>query len=338
MKIVKIIGISLLAIVVFVLIIGVMASSEVKMERSITINANAASIFEEINDMVSFNAWSPWSDIDPEGTKYTYEGPEFGVGNKMTWASDHEDVGSGSQEIVESVENEMVRTKLFFGGFDEPSYADVTIEEGENSSTVIWTYEGDMGANPINKIAGLFMDAILGSFYEKGLNSLKEIVESKPTFSVEIGTEQAEVITYLAIRKTFLVAEADQIGDQMGELYGQIGAHMASNNIQPLGAPFSVYITNNETEWEADIAMPVSADITDGSGDIQVGTTTGGKVVKAVHMGDYMKLDATHAEVARYMEYNKLESSGYPYEIYLTDPSTELDTAKWRTDVYYPVN
>jgi effector-binding domain-containing protein len=28
---------------------------------------------------------------------------------------------------------------------------------------------------------------------------------------------------------------------------------------------------------------------------------------------------------------------GAPWEVYVTDPMVEKDTAKWQTDIYYPV-
>jgi effector-binding domain-containing protein len=65
--------------------------------------------------------------------------------------------------------------------------------------------------------------------------------------------------------------------------------------------------------------------------------TEGGKTVKAVHTGAYEKLEATHNEINKYIEYKKLEISGAPWEVYVTDPGVEKDTTKWITEIYYPV-
>lgn len=338
MKILKIIGLTIAALIVLVLLVGLISPRKVQVERSISINAPAESIFEEIKGVKSLNAWSPWNKIDPEGTKYSYEGPAEGVGSKMSWTSDHPDVGSGSQEIVESEENSKVRMELYFEGFEEPNYADIIITPDDGSSTVKWTFDGDMGANPIGKIFGLFMDGMLGPSYEEGLENLKKIVEAKPTFSVEIGIEQVEPINYLCILENFDLTAPETIGPRMGEIYGQLTAYLQKNDMQMTGMPFSVYQSVSETSWETEVAVPIAEEVMEGSGDINPGTTTGGKTVKAVHKGDYHKLAETHAEVAKYMEYKKLTSSGNPYEVYVTDPMTEPDTAKWVSLVYYPVN
>ncbi|MFY0652182.1 MAG: SRPBCC family protein [Cyclobacteriaceae bacterium] len=338
MKILKIVVVVLLAIVGVVLLVGLLAPREVQMERSITINASAESIFEEVEGMKSFNAWSPWQKIDPEGTVYQYEGPETGKGSKMSWESEHPDVGSGNQEIVEITENSKVRTKLYFSGFDEPSYANIDIKPNGESSEVTWTFEGDMGSNPIGKIFGLFMDSMLGPQYEDGLKNLKKLVESKPTFSVDVGIEEAAPITYLGITSEFDVTKPEEIGGQMGIVYERLMTHMGVNGIEMAGMPMSVYKSVSEISWVADIAIPVSESVTEGNDDIFVASTTGGKTVKAVHKGDYFLLDATHLEVEKYMKYKGLTNSGHAYEVYVTDPSTEPDTANWVTNVYYPVN
>ncbi len=338
MKILKIIGLTILALVILVVLVGVFSPRNVVVERSITINASAESVFEEVNGMKVFNAWSPWQKIDPEGTTYTYEGPETGVGSKMSWNSEHPEVGSGSQEIVAMEENSKVRTELYFGGYEDPNYAELQIKPGDENTTVTWTFEGDMGSNPIGKIFGLFMDSMLGPAYEEGLKNLKAIVEAKPTFEVKIGVEEVNPIAYLGMTESFDMNEMDAIGPRMGEIYGQLVAHAQANNIQITGKPFSIYLSQSETQWDTELAIPIQEGQYPTTDNISQGTTPGGKVVKAIHMGDYYKLGDTHKEIARFMEHKKLTSSGYPYEVYVTDPMSVPDTAKWMTEVYYPVN
>jgi effector-binding domain-containing protein len=60
--------------------------------------------------------------------------------------------------------------------------------------------------------------------------------------------------------------------------------------------------------------------------------------VKGIHVGPYDKLEATHNEINRYVEFKNLEISGAPWEVYVTDPGKESDPTKWITEIYYPVN
>ena len=65
--------------------------------------------------------------------------------------------------------------------------------------------------------------------------------------------------------------------------------------------------------------------------------TTGGPAVKAIHRGDYKALESTHNQLNQFITWRKLEINGAPWEVYITDPEVEKDTAKWVTEVYYPV-
>jgi effector-binding domain-containing protein len=123
----------------------------------------------------------------------------------------------------------------------------------------------------------------------------------------------------------------------MGALYGKIGGFMGANNIQGTAMPFTVYKEVSDTSWVADVAIPCATDGVSPSGDIIAGATAEGKVVKGIHLGDYYKLDATHAEVQKYLKYKELEVAGNTYEIYVSDSGEEPDTTKWVTEVYYPI-
>ena len=60
--------------------------STVLVSRSIEIAAPPEKVFAIVGDLKRFNEFSPWADLDPN-TKYTFEGPDQGVGQKMNWAS-----------------------------------------------------------------------------------------------------------------------------------------------------------------------------------------------------------------------------------------------------------
>ncbi|MCV9385712.1 SRPBCC family protein [Reichenbachiella ulvae] len=161
-------------------LIGWFLPREVSLERSISIDASPQKIYDVTKDFRQMYNWSPWHKIDPDGTQYEFEGPDGEVGMKMSWESEHEKVGKGSQEIIELEESELVKTEMYFEGFDAPSYASFIIKEENGSSNVTWTYEGDLGPNPYMHYFGLMMESMLGPSYEEGLADLKTYVEGLP--------------------------------------------------------------------------------------------------------------------------------------------------------------
>jgi hypothetical protein len=85
--------IAVAAIIAVFLIVVALQPSEFKVERSATISAPPAAVFEQVNDFHKWEAWSPWAKLDPNA-KVTFEGPPAGTGTIMTWSGDSQ-VGEG---------------------------------------------------------------------------------------------------------------------------------------------------------------------------------------------------------------------------------------------------
>jgi carbon monoxide dehydrogenase subunit G len=176
MKALKIIGIILAAIIVIILAAVFMQPAKGHVEKSVTINAPASAIFPHMNDLKKFVVWSPWSKMDPTA-KQTFEGAVAGVGAKMAW--DGPVTKTGSQWIVESVENERVKTGLAFGGEEGQSWSEFKLSPEGNGTKVIWTFDGE-NKGFAGKAMWLVMNPMLGSQFEDGLKDLKTLVESAP--------------------------------------------------------------------------------------------------------------------------------------------------------------
>jgi len=149
--------------------------SKVKVERQTTIAAPTDKVFALVHSTQAATQWSPWTGRDP-AIKLTFSGPETGVGNRMEWVSENPQVGSGSQEIIESVPNERVTSALDFGDMGQAVAAVILTADGDGTR-VTWTLDTDMGMNPIARWMGLAMDGMVGKDYEAGLASLKALAE-----------------------------------------------------------------------------------------------------------------------------------------------------------------
>ena len=176
MRILKKILFILLILIVLVFVISFFLPKSQRVERSTLIDASPAQVYAVTSCMTEFNSWSPWHDIDPK-TEYRYEGPECGVGSKMVWESDHSEVGNGSQEIVRTIENQLIRTQLEFDG-QGGGEAEIEMTSTDNNQTkVAWRFYFEASGNPIERYFGLVMDSMLGPMYEDGLLKLKNNLE-----------------------------------------------------------------------------------------------------------------------------------------------------------------
>jgi uncharacterized protein YndB with AHSA1/START domain len=142
--------------------------------RSIEIAAPPDRVFAIVGDLRHFNEFSPWADLDPNIT-YTFEGPESGVGQKMNWASENPDVGSGSQTIIRHEPPTFVETQLDFGIRGKP-ISSFELVPSTSGTRVTWVFKSDLEGIPA-KWFGLMFDRWIGNDYEEGLAKLKEVAE-----------------------------------------------------------------------------------------------------------------------------------------------------------------
>jgi len=114
LRFIKRLLIGIVGIVAVLVVVAFFLPRVVTVERSVTIDAPAETIFPHVVSLKANQGWSPWLDRDPE-MGLVYEGPESGVGNKLTWTSDNPDVGNGSNIITAIEPNRRVDTALDFG-------------------------------------------------------------------------------------------------------------------------------------------------------------------------------------------------------------------------------
>jgi uncharacterized protein YndB with AHSA1/START domain len=175
MRILKRVVLALVALVALLVLVAYMFPRHVELDRSVVIAAPAEAIYPLIVEPRRFQEWSPWYEKDPNA-KYTYEGPERGVGASMRW-SGNRDVGEGSQTVIAAEENRRVETALDFGP-QGTATASFTLTPQDRGTRVVWGFVTDLGFNPMSRWFGLFFESLLGPDYEQGLANLKRVVEA----------------------------------------------------------------------------------------------------------------------------------------------------------------
>ncbi len=176
MKLLKTLLAVVAGVAILFALVGLFLPRTATMERSVVIDASPDAIFPLLNDLRAMRDWAPWYERDPQA-EFRYEGPEAGVGATVHWQSDHPEVGSGTQEIIESRPGEYVRTRLDFGAQGEAE-AWFALAEVAGGTEVTWGFVTDFGNNVIGRYFGLVLESMLAPDYEAGLAKLKRVVES----------------------------------------------------------------------------------------------------------------------------------------------------------------
>ena len=158
-----------------VLLYAALKSPEVHIAREILIDAPPEAIFPYLNNSKKTTAWMTWTEDDPS-VKMTYSGPDEGKGSTANWESKG-NMGTGSAEIIESIPNRSVKTKLTYTKPMEMSQmAELSLKPSAKGTVVVWSLDS---RNPfILRLMCLFgnMEKMVGTAFDKGLARLKNTV------------------------------------------------------------------------------------------------------------------------------------------------------------------
>lgn len=176
---IKKIILGLVAVIALICIAASFQSDDMTVTRSATTTAAPATVFKIVNDFRQWDAWSPWSKLDP-AMKKTLEGPPEGVGAVYRWNGNNE-VGEGSTTLVESKPHEKIGMKLeFVRPFAGSSDVQFTFASQGTGTKITWAMQSKKPF--IGKIMGMFMDCekMCGDQFLEGLANLKKLAEAAP--------------------------------------------------------------------------------------------------------------------------------------------------------------
>ncbi len=169
----------LVAVIAIILVIASFQSDDMNISRSKTIAAPPETIFKIVNDFRQWDAWSPWSKLDPE-MKKSLEGPQEGVGAIYKWSGNNE-VGEGTTRLIESKPNEKIGMTLeFVRPFAGTSDVQFTFVPEGTGTKVTWAMQSKKPF--IGKLMGMFMDCekMCGDQFLEGLENLGKAATAAP--------------------------------------------------------------------------------------------------------------------------------------------------------------
>ncbi|MDH6236352.1 SRPBCC family protein [Cryobacterium sp. CG_9.6] len=145
-------------------------------ERSIVIRASADSIQPHVSDFNQWVAWSPWEGMDPDLTR-TYSGVPGTVGATYKWDGNRK-AGAGTMTATAIAPTSVDVDLAFTRPFKSTSAVHFDLTERNGQTTIVWTMLSPKTLT--SRAFGLLMnmEKMIGSDLEKGLASLKKVVES----------------------------------------------------------------------------------------------------------------------------------------------------------------
>lgn len=313
----------------------VFAPSSVRVERSKVINADKQLIFDQVNNLMNWNAWMPWNKIDPK-MKRKYFGATEGEGAGYSWESDDDRVGNGKITIIGSYGNDSIFTELDFleNGKGIGSYY---FNDSPSGVDVKWAMESELSF--FTRWVAWFMDGWVGPDFEKGLNSLDSLVQSLKPVTVNIpegvqGVVDFPPMTLLAVKDS---ANPKDISFKIGKNFGIIQENMKKGGLNFAGSPLCIYYTNEPDNFVFHAAIPVDKAPKAVDAGVEVITWSQTRCLKYNYFGSYDKMFPAYEKIKEHMKANNLTQAGAAREVYVTDPVTVSDPSQILTEIYIPL-
>ena len=299
----------------------------VKVQRSIIISAPKKVLFELLSDFSQWRAWSPWLIMEPEATVEVAE-------NKRSYAWQGQRVGSGNMLITGMEAGKVIRYDLtFLKPWKSKAKVRFELEDIEGRTRVTWSMDSKL---PLLMfwMKGM-MEAFIGMDYERGLQMLKEFVEtgSVPSTLRFIGEKDFAAKNFVGIRTA---CDMDEVGPRMEEDFTRLAEHFSENLEQIDGFGFSIYhkfdVVKRKIEYTCGFALKAplpEASLPEG---VIAGLFPNMKIYVLHHTGPYRLLGNAWSTMMNGQRSKLFKPSKvhHPFEIYLNDPSVtpenELET------------
>ncbi len=152
----------------------------------------------------------------------------------------------------------------------------------------------------------------------------------QPDTSYAVTMVKWDTHLYVAHRDT---VKFNDISAFFQEYLPAIYTRIQTAGVPMTGAPSGLYWWWNEQEADMAAAIPVAE-----AGDFApfvVVPVTAAEALTVDYFGPYEGLEGAHQAVEKYMEAHDYDPAQLVIEEYLTDPTTQPDTSKWLTKVYY---
>ena len=171
---------SALGIIAAFIVIGLFLPTRYVVACKATVNAPPADIHAHVGHLDKWPEWMPWEQEDPSIIT-SLSDKTTGVGASQSWTSDK--AGDGEVTFTACDEATGIAYDMVFIMKDRraPSTASILYAPSGGATEVTWTMNGDMRSMMPRVLAGWFrllMGRMIGKQFDRGLASLKSIVES----------------------------------------------------------------------------------------------------------------------------------------------------------------
>ena len=324
----------ILALLVCFLLVAAISKKDFKASQSTVIEAPQSLVFNTVNDLSTWDSWSPWVEMDK--TNVTTMGDKFiGEGGSYSWSG--QETGSGELKIVKVETPKSIETQMTFDGQGEANAA-FDFEPADGGGTkATWSFHTHVGFpwNAFMVFNG--MEKTIDKQYKRGLELLKTKIETIAARKPKINVKEVDYPgqTFLVHREKVKMDDiTGQYEKYLPELFGQA----QKNKLEIAGMPGGLFFSWDPDNGTTDLgcAVPIAFGSKAPKG-MSTFSTKPGKALHVDYYGSYEGTVAAHDAIEAHMKAKGHEMVWPCIETSVTDPTTEPDPNKWLTQVVYPL-
>jgi effector-binding domain-containing protein len=128
----------------------------------------------------------------------------------------------------------------------------------------------------------------------------------------------------------------DELADFFDRSFSRIPPALTDQGVAIAGPAFALYHGPPTTTADLEVGFatdrPVRPD-----GDVRAGSLPGGQVARLVHRGSFDRLTESWGQLRAWIEARGLTPAHDLWEVYVTEPSPDMDPADLRTELYWPL-
>lgn len=119
--------------------------------------------------------------------------------------------------------------------------------------------------------------------------------------------------------------------------FGTLFPTVTGQGVQPLSAAFALYRSMPTDVVDLEVGFVVDRPVT-AEGEVVPSTLPGGRIARSTHAGGFDGLGGAWQHLMGWVGEQGLTPSSVFWEVYLTEPSPEMDPAELRTELDVPVS